>query len=56
MCAVLKQYGHIGNGASIMTLITWFNQGGYMPLDSSPAPANAVADITAWQNAGAVCP
>ncbi len=56
MCTVLKQYGHIGNGASLATLITWFNQGGYMPLDTSPAPANAVADITAWQNAGAVCP
>lgn len=57
MCTVLKQYGHIGNGtASLQTLITWFNQNGYMPLDNSPAPANAVADITAWQNAGAVCP
>ena len=57
MCTVLKQYNHIGNGtASLQTLITWFNQGGYMPLDTSPAPANAVADITKWQNAGAVCP
>ena len=57
MCTVLKQYGHIGNGtASLQTLITWFNQGGYMPLDTSPAPGNAVADITAWQNAGAACP
>jgi len=57
MCTVLKQYNHIGNGtASLQTLITWFNQGGYMPLDTSPAPANAVADITKWQNAGAACP
>lgn len=57
MCAVLKTYGHIGNGtASLQTLITWFNQNGYMPPGGGPAPANAVTDITAWQNAGAICP
>jgi hypothetical protein len=57
MCAVLKTYGHIGNGtASLQNLITWFNQGGTMPLGGGSAPPNAVSDITAWQNAGAVCP
>jgi hypothetical protein len=37
-------------------LISWFNKGGSMPENNNPAPANAVAEITAWQDAGAVCP
>jgi hypothetical protein len=57
MCTVMKTYGHIGNGtASLQTLITWFNQGGYMPPGGGTAPANAVTDINNWQNAGAICP
>jgi hypothetical protein len=56
MCSTLKTFRYIGNGsASLQTLIRWFNQGGSMP-PTGAAPANAVADITAWQNAGAVCP
>ena len=47
----------IGNGtAHLEWLLDWFNKGGDMPFDSITAPSNAVADITAWEKAGAVCP
>ena len=57
MCSALKKAGYIGAGtASLDTLLSWFGKGGNMPQNNNPKPANAVADITAWQNAGAVCP
>ena len=57
LCAALKNSGYIGNGtATLENLLKWFNNGGGMPANNNPTPANAVADITAWQNAGAVCP
>ena len=57
MCSALKRAGYIGTGtASLDSLLSWFGTGGFMPANNNPAPANAVADITAWQNAGAVCP
>ena len=57
MCSALKNRGFISNGtATLNLLLRWFNQGGTMPSNSNATPANAVADITAWQNAGAVCP
>ena len=57
MCNALKNAGYIGKGtASLDTLLTWFGKGGNMPANNNPKPANAVADITAWQNAGATCP
>jgi hypothetical protein len=36
--------------------LKWFNKGGQMPMNNNPTPANAVADITAWEKAGAACP
>ena len=57
MCSAMKSYGVIGNGtAHFETVLKWFNQNGIMPQNNNPTPANAVADITAWENAGAVCP
>ncbi len=57
MCSALKQVGYIQNGtASLQNLLTWFGKGGNMPQGGGATPPNAVADITAWQNAGAVCP
>jgi hypothetical protein len=53
----MKSIGIIGTGtASFDTLLKWFGKGGSMPDNNNAAPANAVADITAWTNAGAVCP
>ena len=57
MCSAMKSYGVIGSGtASFDVVLKWFNQGGVMPMNDNPTPANAVADITAWEKAGAVCP
>ncbi len=57
LCAVLKSEGYIQNGtATLQDLLTWFGGSGYMPLGGGAGPAIAVQDITAWQNAGAVCP
>ncbi len=57
MCSAMKSYGIISNGtASFDLVLKWFNQGGVMPRNNNPTPANAVADITAWEKAGAVCP
>lgn len=57
MCSVLKSSHYIGAGsAGLSAVLAWFNQGGNMPANGNAAPPNAVADITAWQNAGAVCP
>lgn len=38
------------------SVLSWFNESGYMPQDTTAVPANAVKDIRAWANAGAVCP
>ena len=38
------------------SVLSWFNESGYMPKDNAPVPAKAVEDIRAWANAGAVCP
>jgi hypothetical protein len=57
MCSALKSAGHISTGsATLQDLLTWFGGTGTMPLGGGAVPANAVSDITAWQNAGAVCP
>jgi hypothetical protein len=41
----------------LSSLITWFGSGGSMPPGgATTSPGNAVADISAWQTAGAVCP
>jgi hypothetical protein len=54
MCSALKSY--FGGTISFSSILTWMGKGGNMPANGAAAPANAVADITAWQNAGAVCP
>jgi hypothetical protein len=57
MCSAMKNSGIIGNGtASFDSVLKWFNKGGIMPQNNNATPANAVADITAWEKAGAVCP
>jgi len=57
LCVALKNSGYILNGsATLQNLLTWFGGSGNMPLGGGAGPANAVSDITAWQNAGAVCP
>ena len=57
LCATLKSTGYIQNGsATLQNLLTWFGGSGTMPLVSGANPGNAVQDITAWQNAGAICP
>ena len=57
LCSTLKSYGYIQTGsATLQDLLTWFGGSGNMPLVGGAVPANAVRDITAWQNAGAVCP
>lgn len=56
MCTTLKNLGYIPGQLNVV-LSTWFGGNGLgMPQNSNPTPANAVADITAWQNAGSVCP
>jgi hypothetical protein len=55
MCTALKNAGYIGPGG-MSFLLTWFGQTGSMPINNNPTPPNAVADLTAWENAGAVCP
>ena len=55
MCSALKTY--FGGTISFSSILIWLNRtNGNMPANGAAAPANAVADITAWQNAGAVCP
>jgi hypothetical protein len=55
MCSALKTY--FGGTISFNSILTWLSRtNGNMPANGAAAPANAVADITAWQNAGAVCP
>ena len=57
MCAALKTQGWIVTGtAGLEYLISWFGLGGAMPQNGGAAPANAVNDIMAWENARAVCP
>lgn len=57
MCSAMKNSNVIGNGtASFDVVLKWFNKGGIMPQNNNATPANAVADITAWEKAGAVCP
>ena len=55
LCTVLKQRKFVpGNMAG---LITWLGgASASMPPSGAAAPANAVADINAWQAAGSVCP
>jgi hypothetical protein len=57
LCTTLKNQGFIGSGtATLQNLLIWFGGNGNMPQSGGAAPANAVSDITAWQNASAVCP
>jgi len=57
MCSALKSSGFIRTGsATLQNLLTWFGGTGSMPVGGGAAPANAVTDITAWQNSGAACP
>lgn len=57
MCSAMKNNNVIGNGtASFDVVLKWFNKGGIMPRNNNATPPNAVADITAWEKAGAVCP
>ena len=57
MCSALKSTGYIRTGsATLQNLLTWFGGTGSMPMGGGAAPANAVADITAWQTSGAACP
>ena len=64
MCSVLETTNIPGMSGTIIDhgtahlewLLDWFNSGGDMPYDSDTAPVNAVVDIIAWEQAGAVCP
>ncbi len=54
MCTALKSY--LGGTISFNSILNWLGKGGNMPANGAAAPANAVADINAWQSAGSVCP
>jgi hypothetical protein len=57
LCTALKNAGYIQTGsATLQNLLTWFGASGNMPLGGGVGQPTAVKDITAWQNAGAVCP